>query len=244
MNKSKFGILVIIAIITALVFFACGDSIDGDSEVYAGYGPEVGGVRYKVGDEGPGGGIIFYVRREGNPFTLYMDAADTIGKPAHYLEAAPGGWYTSTAPDDPLLAWAPSSDSDAYETVSSTSFEIGTGRKNTALILAAGGGDESVTAPAANVCVTYSTTGAAAGEWFLPSRDELARLYDFHFYIKQNAANYPGLTTGFSDNRYWSSSQDVNSSNHVWGQRFSDGFQGGGINKSNTDVDVRAVRAF
>jgi len=113
------------------------------------------------GDTGPAGGFIFYVAdgKSGRPlgFTLYMDANDTVGTNAYYLEAAqenlgPMMWSTVTGPPD-------------LKDISNEA--IGAGKKNTALILE---GDQEF--PAALACVDYGN-GKAYDDWFLPSRNEL-----------------------------------------------------------------------
>ena len=193
-----------------------------------------------LGDPGPGGGFIFYIATAGFNLLTGTTVADTSFVRAHYLEAAPRGWYPSTAPNDPYLVWAPYSSpaTGAYALVSGTSEAIGAGRKNTALIYNQAGGDRSVTAPAANACRVYATASAAAGQWFLPSRNELAQLYNFH--VAAKAGSYPSLTTGLIDYRYWSSSQHDSLS--AWCRNFSDGIHGS-LNKIGTP-NVRAVRAF
>lgn len=156
------------------------------------------------GKTGPGGGKVFYYKSTG--FTM-----TDSGEVCHYLEAAP------VSDNIGHLIW-----SNSYKDIEGTELEIGTGRKNTALILAA---DPS--APAAKACKDYS--GGGKTDWFLPSRDELDMLY-----ICKNYVGYMG-----SD--YWSSSQELWYS--AWHQRFSDGSQFNGDDKNNTFV-VRAIRAF
>ena len=194
--------------------------------------------QYVLGNPGPGGGFIFYVADSisgRTPFKLYLNATDNTGITAHYLEAAPRGWNGT---NDPGLAWA-TTGSGAYSTVSGTSFEIGTGRKNTALILARAGNTPS-SVPAANTCRQYSTPTTTAGEWFFPSIEELAQLRTFH--ISASAGRYPGLTTGLTDSSYWSSSQNATYSGTAWYQSFAL------LMRSTTVKDnarsVRAIRAF
>jgi len=173
------------------------------------------GMDYKVGDTGPGGGIIFYVSKTG--FTMTDN-----NQLCHYLEAAPSDQLTT-------LAWA----STSYTTtgIDGTEFEIGTGRKNTALILAT-----DVNAPAAKACKDY--TGGSKTDWFLPSKDELKLMYEN---LAQKGLG--GFKTDEGANGthvYWSSSQynDID----AWPQSFSGGGQ---YDVYKTDpYSVRAVRAF
>jgi hypothetical protein len=94
--------------------------------------------RGHLGSTGPGGGIIFY--HDPNGFIM----TDT-GERAHYLEAAPVNMPRT-------LAWASSGFTSTN--ISGTGTAIGTGRRNTALILAV-----DANAPAALACRNYSNNG-------------------------------------------------------------------------------------
>jgi hypothetical protein len=162
-------------------------------------------AEYEIGETGPGGGKIFYISSGG--FTMTNN-----GQTCHYLEAAPAD-ITGT------FAWA----SAGYTgTLFPGDFgtAIGTGRKNTTLILA-----ENTAAPAAYACKNYG----APNDWFLPSKDELNELYQ-----QKNTVG------GFTTTWYWSSSQINN--NYAWNQVFNNGNQTNDV-KNNT-VYVRAIRAF
>ena len=176
---------------------------------------------YNIGDTGPGGGKIFYRSETG--FTMTDD--NSI---AHYLEAAPIDMTTT-------LAWTSTSfipslfgGTGDWVDISGTATDIGTGRKNTALILAT-----DATAPAAKT--DYSNNGLT--DWFLPSKDELNQLYE-------NRTSVGDLRTTVDPinhtSWYWSSSQTVYLG--AWSQGFSDGSQSSDA-KHNT-YSVRAVRAF
>ena len=165
---------------------------------------------FVLGETGPGGGKIFYYDPDG--FTVQM-VDSTQNYTAHYLEAAPAN-ITSRS-------WA----SASYQTTSitGTSHAIGTGRKNTALILAT-----DATAPAAKACNDYNNGGKT--DWFLPSRYELNELY-------VNRASVGNMVV----NIYWTSTQYDNSSAYI--TFFDDGHVYSGQSKY-TNVVVRAVRAF
>jgi hypothetical protein len=157
---------------------------------------------------GSGGGKIFYYSKAG--FTMTDN-----GQVCHYLEAAPDNMTTS-------LKWA---SSGYYETnITGTRDVIGTGRKNTALILAV-----DANAPAAKACKEYSNNGKT--DWFLPSNDELNQLYVSKDYVGNMGSNY-----------YWSSSQYSSYANNAWEQSFSNGYQYDYV--KDYPFDVRAVRAF
>ena len=109
--------------------------------------------------------------------------------------------------------------------------EIGTGEQNTADILA--GCFE--TNSAAYLCDTLTLGGY--NDWFLPSKDELNKLYQN---IGQGNALGLGNVGGFASTNYWSSTED--SANSAWKQSFNYGTQ---ANSSKTNGgSVRAVRAF
>ena len=103
---------------------------------------------------------------------------------------------------------------------------IGTGSQNTADILAGC----SETNIAAYLCDTLTLGGYS--DWFLPSKDELNKLYE-------NIGQ--GNVGGFADYSYWSST-GVGYYN-AWIQDFSNGNQNYS-NKGFNYYSVRAVRAF
>jgi hypothetical protein len=134
-----------------------------------------------------------------------------------------GGWrYLEAAPIDQStgLQWYKSKSLDIK-----TSTAIGTGKANTAAIIAAQGAGMY----AAIVCDTLVLGGY--DDWFLPSKDELNLMYTK--LQKAGQVSFGGLW-------FWSSSQY--GSGYAWVQVFSDGDQGG-INKDD-EGSVRACRAF
>jgi hypothetical protein len=165
-------------------------------------------LAYNLGDTGPGGGKIFYRLEAG--FTMTDNS-----QVCHYLEAAPTDCSGT-------FAWASSGFTSTD--IPGTERAIGTGRKNTALILAT-----DVDAPAAKACKDYSNGGKT--DWFLPSNDELDQLY----------VNRTSVGNMDESTSYWSSSQVGSGSSRD--QRFSDGRQFTST-KNVTSFSVRAVRAF
>ncbi|MDR3302599.1 MAG: DUF1566 domain-containing protein, partial [Spirochaetaceae bacterium] len=113
--------------------------------------------------------------------------------------------------------------------VSGTGTAVGTGKRNTQIIVAfcrnIGELDR-----AAELCDALEVNGY--DDWFLPSKDELNLMYTN---LKQK-----GLGE-FSNSWYWSSSQG--STYGSWYQDFSNGSQYVSLGKHNT-YSVRAVRAF
>jgi hypothetical protein len=165
----------------------------------------------EIGSTGPGGGIIFYYSAEG----FYM--SDT-GELCHYLEAAPAvmeasaRWSTATA--------------SPYINISGTGTAIGTGRRNTALILSL-----DPTAPAAKLCSDFR--GGGKDDWFLPSFNELEELYE-------------SSTAGISRLSYWSSTQSPTAEDSAFFVHTSPQDQLFIVLTAlkNSSSRVRAVRAF
>jgi DUF1680 family protein len=139
---------------------------------------------YAIGDTGPAGGLIFYV----NP--------NWVADGWRYLEAAPfdqsggarWGCFRQLIPGARGTA-------------------IGTGRQNTADMLAAC----AEPGTAAHLCATLNLNGVRG--WFLPSRDELAAMY--RNLEAAGLGDFRGA--GLADNvLYWTSSQQTaDMANHI-----------------------------
>jgi DUF1680 family protein len=167
-------------------------------------------AEYTTGDTGPAGGLIFFV----NP--------NWKADGWRYLEAAP---FDQSAG----AKWG----CFRTEIAGARGTAVGTGRQNTADILAAC--DAPATAAAA--CAGFTLNGI--GGWFLPSIEELAQMY--------RALKVPGASgfgdRGLADNvNYWSSSQvSADMARHL-------DFADNGLRWHYDDKDyprrVRAVRAF
>lgn len=171
-------------------------------------------MQYKVGDEGEGGGIVFYVSQEG--FVVYDGKGGQ--KICHYLEMSKSTLGVSD--------WAPSKD------YINTLKEIGYGKSNTYKILNyyknSGLSEENC---AAYRCSIYSTEKTVAGEWFLPCWSEFDEMY--------KTMNKTVISDA-TKSTFWSSSEI--SADTAYNLKFNDGF-GNLINKDNT-YSVRAIRAF
>ncbi|MDR1901561.1 MAG: hypothetical protein LBQ88_04670 [Treponema sp.] len=167
---------------------------------------------YKIGDYGPAGGIVFYDKGAVESGWRYLEAAPRDIGPAQW-----GAWGTGVG----------------------TGTEIGSGKKNTELIINKLR-QLGETGRAAQLCASLDINGYR--DWFLPSRDELNLMYTN---LKKKGLG--DLGGGFY--YYWSSSEGYNDEN-AWLQSFSgygrdDGHDGGqdDIHKGEA-VSVRAVRAF
>ena len=159
-------------------------------------------------DTGPGGGFVFY------------DAGSRQSW-GRYLEAAPKGW--SGSPDDPGKQWcAPGQ--RGYKSFLASGTGIGSGASNTALVVQNCGTDT-----AAGLAADYR--GGGKSDWFLPSKDELMKVYDRRSEIG-----------ALVDDGFWSSSQGDVIDDGAWCQNLDDGTQLEGY--KSTVSRVRPVRAF
>ena len=177
--------------------------------------------QYALGDTGPGGGKIIYIAPTIAGFEVTSTTPSFETYTAYYLEAAPLNAAGGTGVQA-TMRWGSSFNIG-------TGTRIGSGRNNTALIIAR----EKAAHPsdtyiyAALACDNYSISGF--NDWFLPSIDELYQLL-----IRRE---YFSITSG----TYWSSSQALNW-DFALSQSFSSGLQdaSGKLNNNN----VRPIRAF
>ncbi|HPO50913.1 MAG TPA: DUF1566 domain-containing protein [Spirochaetota bacterium] len=150
---------------------------------------------------GPAGGYLFYDKGS------YSDGW-------RYLECAPTDQSTE-------IQWY----NGSYTTTGATATAVGTGKANTATIVASQGSGSY----AAKLCDDLVLGGY--DDWFLPSKDELNLMY-----TKLKVLGVGGFAFDF----HWSSSEFNDIS--AWFQDFDDGFQVS--NNKSSDLRVRAVRAF
>jgi len=151
-----------------------------------------------------GGGKIAYLLQSGDP---------------GYDPAVQHGLIAATSDQSTGIAWDPSG--GVFSAAGGTG--IGTGKVNTDNIL----NETNYSGTAANIARSYSGGGFA--DWYLPSKDELNKLYINRFAIG-----------GFASAIYWSSSEDY--PGNAWSENVGSGVQYNFL-KSIT-VYVRAVRAF
>ena len=108
------------------------------------------GQTYRVGDVGPGGGLVFLISG------------------GLTYEMAPKTWNDGR---DPALTWC----DGMRSTPGASGTAVGTGSANTAGMAASGGCSSN----AAAAVLAYAPTGTNAGEWFLPSQDELNAMCNY-----------------------------------------------------------------
>jgi hypothetical protein len=149
----------------------------------------VTGIVYTVGSTGPGGGKIFYFSADG--FTC----GDSYSSTCTYLEVGPS---VSVRRDN----WSNTALQNT-STLNSTGTAIGTGHRNTAVVVAAGA-IESTTSAIAYTDQYVAPNGT--NDWFLPSTGEMTALY--------NAASASGVSL-ISGSDYWTSSQHATTANKV-----------------------------
>ena len=160
------------------------------------------------------GGVVFYIFEDGE--TGYV-AGETHGLIAAVADQSFGiQWYNGS-----------------YVTTGATGTAIGTGSANTDAIILAQGTETSY---AARLAREY--TDGTYTDWFLPSKDELNKMYLNRATINTTATANDG--SNFATNYYWSSTEYDNF--NAWVQSFGNGGQYYG-DKDST-VYVRAVRAF
>lgn len=173
-------------------------------------------LKFKIGDIGPGGGIVFYVSEIAFP----VHNGDGTSQMCNFLEVSPIDLGT--------VSWISSTKFNPR-----TSDGLGAGMINTYNIIKSDT-NRSVVNNAAYLCSQYYTGTTKKGDWYLPSKVELDLIY-------QNLVS--GKTDKYNFRKsFWSSSayNDLN----VCGQNFSNGGYQYYANLKNDTYSVRAVRAF
>ena len=215
-----------------------------------------------VGDTGPGGGKVFYVRAGGGTFTSTGSDCNTACK---YLEAAPTDQSAGIVWATFLTAFCYAAGSDVGDSNCQTNSiysntagqaasrtaatAIGMGMANTnqvhARLTTAGGA--ATNTYAAGIAFAFTNNGKT--DWHLPSKDELNQMCKWQRGVDwtSDATVCTGGTlnsgrgaSGFSADAYWSSSEF--GADNAWLQSFVNGNQGGAT--KNSTFDVRVVRAF
>ena len=204
-----------------LIIF-CSDCSFGEGELQvkltSGWKNTIGGdvndQQLEVGDFYQGG-VVFHLLVDGE--TGYV-AGEIHGLIAAVQDQSSGiEWYNGV-----------------YITTGATPTAIGTGSANTDAIIAAQGATE--TDYAAGLARAY--TGGGYTDWFLPSKDELYKMY-----LKRTTINATALANGgsiFANLLYWSSTEYDNT--WGWAHNFINYFTD--LSSKSNLFKVRAVRAF
>jgi len=191
-------------------------------------------VALAIGDS-YGGGIVAYILRAGDPGYVAGQTHGLIAAPSDLTPADPWG-----------VTWSTFTDSLVGPTAQGTA--LGTGKANTAAIVAQTIDTQTCTGGAAHACDVLVEGGH--DDWYLPSKDELQKLY--LLYLRYAAVGESG---GFNPSgyyqSYWSSSEaPTNDYGFVlaWYQHF-DNNPAPDADLQNTQVKtksfaVRAVRSF
>ncbi len=138
-----------------------------------------GGV-CSIGDTGPGGGVVFFVKSsyadtsistQNGTRTTSLTSSELAALPFEYLEAAPIGWDASSA-TDPEWKYNSTNSSAGYSTI--TDVKIGTGRNNTELMRTLNPTDSA----ANNIAYKLAETSIGGlNDWWLPSNQELILMF-------------------------------------------------------------------
>jgi hypothetical protein len=121
-----------------------------------------------VGDVSASGGIIFY-----KSVSAFTETGTICNTNCYYLEYAPLNWM-GTSLEGPYNFYQATGPTYASAAIAGTSSNLGTGYNNTSVLIAAGdiaGGPTRARAYA-------GPKGDTAGQWFVPSLNELLALYD------------------------------------------------------------------
>lgn len=122
-----------------------------------------------VGDISPSGGTIFY-----KSVSAFTETGTVCGSNCYYLEYAPLTWSGSSSEGPYNFFHNSTGPVYASSLVAGTSTNLGTGYNNTSLLIAAG---DNVGAPS-RARAYAGPNGDTAGQWFVPSLNELLALYD------------------------------------------------------------------
>jgi hypothetical protein len=142
----------------------------------------ISGRRYSIGDVGPGGGYVFITpTTAGNSTGLYFETPEKT-----WSAAANGDNVTAGLAGGPMCVGALGT---TYQGNSNTA--IGSGAANTTFVAGFAG---SGTACYLAENLTYNNYT----DWFIPSRDELQKLYD-------NRASLGAANSFVGSQYYWSS---------------------------------------
>jgi hypothetical protein len=204
-----------------------------------------------VGDRGPGGGIVYYVSA-----AAFTSTGSSCNTSCRYLEVAPATWKTGAVANDERYVWQTlpvavtgqdlSATTESEFTAEAVNWKIGQGFNNTRLMNVGGSASDARTA------VLAYAGNSIAGQWFIPSMNELNELCKFArgqtTGVLTRQCDHSGtLKTGIANDLGGFVGQDYMSSSeyfltNVAVQGFGTGGQGHGLKAATWNV--RPVRAF
>ena len=208
---------------------------------------------YSVGDRGPGGGFVYYVSAA--PFTSTGSTCNTNCK---YLEVAPSTWQSGIVANDLTYQWSSLKTATGQNAVTAGTesgfgnekfnWKIGQGFYNTSVMKVSG-----ATSAAQDKVLAYAG-GSTAGQWFIPSMNELNELCKYargqttgnlRVVCNTGGGLKTGITNdleGFVSNFYGSSSQYSNPAS-VWTRALANGAESLRAWDA-TNLYLRPIRAF
>jgi hypothetical protein len=223
---------------------------------------------YAIGSIGPGGGRIFYIAAV--TFASPGSTCNTSGvggiSTCKYLEVSPSTWKTGSVASDLGYAWSTNisvstgqnrTTSSAEGVVANSANEkfnwkIGQGFYNTSVMKVDG-----ATSAAQAAVLAYAATDSSAGQWFIPSTNELNELCKYargqttgDLTVKcvvgsgtfKSTENVGSDLGGFVTGWYWSSSEWVVHPQGAWYQSFRDGSQE--VDGKSNALYLRPIRAL
>jgi len=191
-----------------------------------------GGV-CRLGDTGPGGGVVFYVAAQPQWWGQYLEARSTRAAGVPWITTAPAYIGADRAVQRVTATW------------------IGHGKSNTETLLGIAAAQSDTTSLSAwsNILERTKKRSPNGYDWYVPSKDELDAL--FNFVATRGSSLSSSFPIGLRGSPYWTSSEASDS--FAWYQLFQDGTQftdANGIvrglvgNKNRTTSSVHTGSAF
>jgi hypothetical protein len=197
--------------VAGLVIYCTNCGTYGEMEVYDGsdWKNMLGKTRALVIGEPYQGGLLAYILQSGDPG---YDVNITHGLIVSTSDLGPIRWYNGSN----LTTYA-------------SAVAIGTGLANTNTIITAQGA--VTTSYAAGLARSHN--GGGFTDWYLPSRDEMYKIY-----LNRNSIG------GFANNYYWTSSENTTgaSASYAYNVDFYNGSQG--MMEKHYAIRIRPIRAF
>lgn len=214
---------------------------------------------YAVGDTGPGGGIIFYVAS-----TQFASPGSTCNTNCKYLEVAPSTWQRGISEEDLSYTWSLNTSVTTEQdrttagtegrvserSIEKANWRIGAGFNNTRVMKVAGAQSDAQSA-----VLAYGGNDSSAGQWFIPSLNEMNELCKF---VRGQTTGDPAVACtnagwinrsldlnsaagGFGEAIYWTSSE--RDASRAWLLNLLGG-RGAQSSSKFFDIQIRPIRAL